>query len=367
MTSVTHHPQVGVPLPTRYWHPLADGRVQCDLCPRACKLHDGQRGLCFVRGAEHQQVLFYSWGRSSGFCIDPIEKKPLNHFLPGTPVLSFGTAGCNLACKFCQNWDMSKSRQMDRLLDQATPEQLVRAAKAHGCRSIAFTYNDPVVFLEYAVDVAAACHQQQLASVAVSAGYICPEPRRDFFAAMDAANIDLKAFTERFYQRICGGQLAVVLDTLQYLKHDTAVWFEITTLLVPGENDSNQELEALSRWIHDNLGDQVPLHFSAFHPDWKMNQLPCTPASTLSRARHIARAQGLQHVYTGNVHDRDGGSTWCPQCGALLIERDWYQLGHWGLDGNGRCATCATPLAGRFEERPGNWGARRQPVQLGLV
>ena len=366
MASSSHHPAPGAPLPTIYWHPIDDGRVQCDLCPRACKLHEGQRGLCFVRGCEQQQVMLYSWGRSSGFCIDPIEKKPLNHFLPGTPVLSFGTAGCNLACKFCQNWDMSKSREMDRLLDHATPEQLATAAVAQGCRSVAFTYNDPVVFLEYAVDVAAACHAQELFSVAVSAGYICPQPRRDFFAAMDAANIDLKGFSERFYHRLCGGQLATVLDTLCYLKQETQVWFEITTLLIPGENDGDAELAAMSRWIHDNLGSEVPLHFSAFHPDWKMRSTPRTPSATLDRARRIARDQGLSYVYTGNVHDPEGGSTWCRHCGALLIERDWYQLGHWGLDGNGCCARCGTSLPGRFEERPGTWGARRQPVRLGL-
>ncbi|MEH6472957.1 MAG: AmmeMemoRadiSam system radical SAM enzyme, partial [Halopseudomonas sp.] len=269
-----HPKQPGVPLPTQYWHRLDDGRIQCDLCPRACKLRDGQRGLCFVRGCEQQQVMLYSWGRSSGFCIDPIEKKPLNHFLPGTPVLSFGTAGCNLACKFCQNWDMSKSRQMDTLADQATPEALAEAALAHGCRSVAFTYNDPVIFLEYAVDVAQACREHGIHSVAVSAGYICPEPRREFFAAMDAVNIDLKAFNPNFYRKLCGGELHCVLETLEYLHHETNVWFEITTLLIPGENDSDSELEALCDWIAQHLGPDVPLHFSAFHPDWKMRDHP---------------------------------------------------------------------------------------------
>ncbi|WP_207063496.1 AmmeMemoRadiSam system radical SAM enzyme [Motiliproteus sp. SC1-56] len=349
---------------TRYWHRLEDDRIQCDVCPRRCKLHEGQRGLCFVRGRENDQVLLYTWGRSSGFCIDPIEKKPLNHFLPGTPVLSFGTAGCNLACKFCQNWDMSKSREMDTLMDQARPEELADAAHRLGCRSVAYTYNDPVIFLEYAIDVARACHAKDIKSVAVSAGYVCPEPRRDFFAHMDAANIDLKAFTERFYKKICGGELAPVLDTLLYLHHETDVWLEITNLLIPDENDSDEELEAMCAWLAQHLGPDVPIHFSAFHPDWKMRDKPHTPAATLTRARNIALQAGLRYPYTGNVHDEKGGSTFCHQCGALLIERDWYQLGHWGLDSKGRCGQCATPLPGIFEATPGTWGPRRQPVRL---
>lgn len=357
-------PQPNTPVPTRYWHRLDDDRIQCDLCPRACKLREGQRGLCFIRGCEQQQIMLYSWGRSSGFCIDPIEKKPLNHFLPGTPVLSFGTAGCNLACKFCQNWDMSKSRQMDTLADQATPEALAKTAKDHNCRSIAFTYNDPVIFLEYAVDVAQACHEQELNAVAVSAGYICPEPRRDLFAAMDAANIDLKAFNQGFYRKICGGDLHNVLETLEYLRQDTQVWFEITTLLIPGENDSTDELEAQCRWIEQHLGRDTPLHFSAFHPDWKMRDHPRTPASTLNRARQIGIDAGLNYVYTGNVHDPQGGSTFCPNCGDMLIERDWYQLGHWGLTADGHCHSCQHPIAGVFEAQPGNWGAKRQPIRI---
>ena len=221
----------------RYWHALDDGRIQCDVCPRFCKLHDGQRGLCFVRARDGDELVLTTWGRSSGFCIDPIEKKPLNHFLPGTPVFSFGTAGCNLTCKFCQNWDISKAREIDRLNDQASPETIARAAKQLGCRSVAFTYNDPVIFLEYAVDVAKACHAVGLKTVAVTAGYITPEPRREFYAHMDAANVDLKGFTEDFYHRLCGAQLAPVLETLEYLRHETKVWTEITTLLIPSEND----------------------------------------------------------------------------------------------------------------------------------
>ena len=201
--------------PTKYWHKLDDGRVQCDVCPRACKMHDGQRGLCFVRGVEGGEVRLYTYGRSSGFCVDPIEKKPLNHFLPGTSVLSFGTAGCNLACKFCQNWDMSKSREMDTLADRASPEQLASSALRLGCASVAYTYNDPVMFMEYAIDVADACRERGVRSVAVTAGYMCPQPRAEFYQHMDAANVDLKGFTERFYRKICGAELGAVLETLR--------------------------------------------------------------------------------------------------------------------------------------------------------
>jgi pyruvate formate lyase activating enzyme len=349
---------------TRYWHVLDDGRVQCDVCPRACKLHDGQRGLCFVRGAEAGRVKLFSYGRSSGFCVDPIEKKPLNHFLPGTSVLSFGTAGCNLACKFCQNWDMSKSREMDTLADGASPEDLARAAERLGCRSIAFTYNDPVVFMEYAIDAAEACRARGIKSIAVTAGYMCAEPRAEFYRHMDAANVDLKAFSERFYHKVCAGALAPVLETLEYLKQETPVWFEITTLLIPGENDSDAELDAMTRWIADRLGLDVPLHFTAFHPDWKMLDRPRTPAATLTRARRIARANGLRYVYTGNVHDADGGSTYCPGCGRLVIERDWYELGAWRLTETGACAQCGTQIPGLFAARPGAWGARRLGVRL---
>jgi pyruvate formate lyase activating enzyme len=351
--------------PTRYWRTLADGRVQCDLCPRACKLREDQRGLCFVRACHDGEVVLTTYGRSSGFCVDPIEKKPLNQFLPGTPVLSFGTAGCNLACKFCQNWDISKSRETDTLADQASPEALADAAARLGCRSVAYTYNDPVIFLEYAVDVAQACRERGIRSVAVTAGYVCEAPRRAFFGQMDAANIDLKAFTERFYHRLTGGHLQPVLDTLLYLKHETDVWFEITTLLIPDENDGPEEIEALSRWIMDHLGPDVPVHFSAFHPDWKMLDKPRTPPGTLTRARRIALEHGLRYVYTGNVHDREGDTTLCHGCGAPVIVRDWYVLHDWALDDEGRCRACGTQCAGVFDGPPGDWGAKRQPVRLG--
>jgi pyruvate formate lyase activating enzyme len=348
--------------PGRYWHRMEDGRLQCDVCPRYCKLHDGQRGLCFVRGRAGDAIVLTTYGRSSGFCIDPIEKKPLNHFLPGTPVLSFGTAGCNLTCKFCQNWDISKAREFDRLQDTASPEAIAQAAVRSGCRSVAFTYNDPVIFLEYAVDVAAACRERGIKTVAVSAGYICTEPRAEFFRHMDAANIDLKGFTEDFYRNLCSGRLAAVLETLRYLKHETDVWFEITTLLIPGENDSPAEVQALSRWVMEHLGPDVPLHFTAFHPDWKMRDRPPTPPATLHAARRIGLEAGLRYVYTGNIHDPAGQTTYCHGCGTSLIGRDWYDLDTWNLAADGNCDACGTRLAGVFEPRHGSWGRRRQPI-----
>lgn len=348
--------------PGRYWSNLPDGRIKCELCPRECQLREGQKGLCFVRARQQNQMVLTTYGRSSGFCVDPIEKKPLNHFLPGSSVLSFGTAGCNLACKFCQNWDMSKSREMDTLAHKAGPEQLAETSHQLGCKSIAYTYNDPVIFLEYAVDVAVAAREKGIQSVAVTAGYISAEPRKEFFAHMDAANIDLKAFSERFYHKICGGHLAPVLDTLQYLKQETQVWIELTTLLIPGENDSPREIEAMSRWIVDHLSPEVPLHFTAFHPDYKMRDKPVTTLEGVTRAREIAMKSGLKYVYSGNVHDTEGGSTWCPSCHHSVIERDWYRLGQWNIDAQGCCSRCGTWIAGIFEQKPGNWGRKRHPV-----
>ena len=347
-----------------YWHRLDDGRIQCDLCPRYCKLHDNQEGLCFVRARRGDKLVLTTYGRSSGYCIDPIEKKPLNHFYPGSPVLSFGTAGCNLACKFCQNWDMSKAREFDILADQASPDLIAKAAKELGCQSVAYTYNDPVIFMEYAIDVAKACRQYDIKSVAVTAGYICEEPRKEFFKYIDAANVDLKAFTERFYHKICGGHLQPVLDTLLYLAHETDVWIELTTLLIPGENDDSQELETMCGWVVENLGPDVPMHFTAFHPDWKMLNYPSTPTATLSKAREIAIAQGVRYAYTGNVHDEAGSSTYCHQCGEKLIGRDWYRLTAWHLDEKGCCASCGTKCAGHFHAQAGDWGAKRQPITL---
>ncbi|WP_418159228.1 AmmeMemoRadiSam system radical SAM enzyme [Benzoatithermus flavus] len=350
--------------PARHWHVLPDGRIQCDVCPRFCKLHDGQRGLCFVRARDGDRLVLTTYGRSSGFCIDPIEKKPLAHFLPGTPVLSFGTAGCNLTCKFCQNWDISKARAFDRLMDRADPEAIAEAALRTGCRSVAYTYNDPVIFLEYAVDVARACRARGIKNVAVTAGYVCAEARNELFELMDAANVDLKAFTEGFYHRLCTASLEPVKETLVWLKHETGVWLELTTLLIPDENDGDAEIEDLSRWVKEALGPDVPLHFTAFHPDWKMLDKAPTSKTTLQRARAIARRQGLRYVYTGNIRDPEGQSTRCHGCGTLLIGRDWHEITSWTLDAAGRCRACGEACAGVFEPRPGDWGSRRQPVTI---
>ena len=333
----------------RWWHLLPDGRMQCDLCPRDCRLHEGQRGLCFVRQRVGDRMFLTTYGRSSGFCVDPIEKKPLHHFYPGSSVLSFGTAGCNLACKFCQNWDISKSREMDTLMDAADPATIARAAKELGCKSVAFTYNDPVIFAEYALDVADACHAVGVKTVAVTAGYIHDAPRREFFAKMDAANVDLKAFTDDFYVKLTGAHLQPVLDTLVYLKRETDVWLEITTLLIPGRNDSPEEIDALTKWVAKELGPDVPLHFSAFHPDWKMSDIEATPPATLKRSREIALANGLHYVYTGNVHDLTGGTTFCPGCGTPALVRDWYRIMSHGIAADGRCKACGGAIAGRFD------------------
>jgi pyruvate formate lyase activating enzyme len=357
-------PTVESSYPGRWWHALADGRVQCDLCPRDCRLHEGQRGMCFVRKMEQGRMVLTTYGRSSGFCVDPIEKKPLNQFYPGTSVLSFGTAGCNLACKFCQNWDISKSKEMDRLQDAAAPDTIAQAAVKLGCRSVAYTYNDPVIFAEYAMDIADACRARGVKNVAVTAGYIHAEARREFYAKMDAANVDLKAFTEDFYFKLCGAHLAPVLETLVYLVKETEVWTEITTLLIPGKNDSDEELAAMSRWIFANLGPDVPLHFSAFHPDYRMTEVEATPPATLTRAREIALRAGLRYVYTGNVHDTTGGTTFCPGCREAVIVRDWYNINLYRLSEGGACLKCGTQLHGRYQKFGKPFGAKRIPVRL---
>lgn len=358
----------GFTIPTTYWHRLDDGRVQCDVCPRACKLRDGQRGVCFVRARETVDgvdgVVLTTYGRSSGFFIDPVEKKPLHHFLPGSPTFSFGTAGCNLACRFCQNWDISKSKEVDTLADEASPEAIARAAHELGCRSVAFTYNDPTIFLEYAIDVAQACHELGIRTVAVTAGYIESEPRRAFARHLDAANVDLKAFTHEFYRHVAMADLDTVLETIEYLHHETDVWMELTTLLIPGHNDGDEELHRMTQWVVEHVGPDVPMHFTAFHPNYKMLDVPPTPPETLARARRIAIENGVRFAYTGNVHDREGGSTSCPGCGTTVIERDWYRIGAYRLDDEGRCTSCDTRLPGVFDGPVGTWGARRQPVDM---
>lgn len=350
-------------VPARFWHALGDGRVQCDLCPRYCKLHEGQRGLCFVRKMDAQQMWLTTYGKSSGFCIDPIEKKPLNHFYPGSSVLSFGTAGCNLNCKFCQNWDISKSRKVDTLSQSASPTALAKTAAHHGCKSIAYTYNDPVIFLEYATDVAEAAHHIGVNNVAVTAGYINEAALPAFFRHMDAANIDLKSFNETFYRKICGGHLDNVLATLEYVRQETTVWLEITTLLIPGENDGSKEIETLSQWIAEHLGKNTPLHFTAFHPDWKMQKTPATPATTVINARKIALDNGLEYVYTGNIQDTQGSTTYCPECQHAVIRRSGYQLLAWNLSQDA-CHWCGHHIPGVFSDNPESWGNKRIPIQV---
>jgi len=351
--------------PARYWHRLDDGRIQCDLCPRDCKLNEGQRGACFVRGRSNDILVLTTYGRSSGFCVDPIEKKPLNHFYPGSSILSFGTAGCNLACKFCQNWDISKSRSSDKLADQASPEAIARIAFERKCKSVAFTYNDPVIFSEYAMDVADECHKLGVKTVAVTAGYMHDQPRREFFAKMDAANVDLKAFTDEFYFKQTGAHLQPVLDTLKYLSQETKVWVELTTLLIPGYNDSAHEIGQMSEWIAKELGTEVPLHFTAFHPDYKMINIPATSGAKLSEARQIALAAGLQYVYTGNVHDKTGGTTLCSKCKQTLVVRDWYQIKDYAVTDGGKCSHCGAVLAGHFEKFEKQHGRQRIPLVIG--
>lgn len=353
--------------PARYWHKLEDGRIQCDLCPRFCRLHEGQRAFCFVRARQGDQIVLTTYGRSSGFCVDPVEKKALNHFLPGTPVLSFGTSGCNLGCKFCQNWDISKAREYDVLAERASPEDIASTAQRLGCPSVAYTYNDPTIFHEYAVDTAIACHARGIKSIAVTAGFVCADPRADFYRHTDAANIDLKGFTENFYHNVCYAHLQPVLDTLIYVKHETQVWLEITTLLIHGLNDSEAELDEMTQWVVENLGPDVPWHFTAFHPDWRMRDIPPTPSKTLARARAIAMKNGVHYAFTGNVHDPAGQATYCHNCQALLIGRDGYEITAWHLSADGSCDKCHSHCSGVFNGSPGTWGSKRMPVAMGAA
>ena len=335
------------PAPARYWHPLDDGRVQCDLCPRHCRMRPGQHGFCFVRENHEGQLVLTTYGRSSGFAVDPIEKKPLYHVLPGSTALSFGTAGCNLACRFCQNWEISTARSTDRLQRSATPGQIAALAVRNGCSSVAYTYNDPIIFAEYAIDTAAACRQQGILNLAVTAGYITEVARGDFFGAMDAANVDLKSFNPAFYRQVVGGHLEAIQETLRFIAHETSCWLEITTLLIPGLNDSEAEVAALSEWVAAELTPDTPIHFTAFHPDNRLRNIPRTPLSTLKRAQTQAQSAGLKYVYTGNVVDDKGGTTYCPTCGHPLIVRTGFTVLRNELT-NPHCPTCQTPIPGRW-------------------
>jgi len=339
------------PPPARWWQPQPDGRILCTLCPRYCRMADGQAGFCFIRQNHGGQLVQLGYGRSTGFAIDPIEKKPLNHFFPGTPVLSFGTAGCNLGCKFCQNWDISKAKLDEQGLRRNTPDEVVDLAIARGAPSIAYTYNDPVIWAEYVTDIARAARRRGVHNVLVTAGYVTDEARPELYADVDAANVDLKAFTEDFYRKTIAFYLEPVLETLKWIRHKSSTWLEVTTLLIPGHNDGDDELRRLAQWFAANLGPDVPLHFTAFHPDFKMTDVPATPPETLRRARAIARAAGLRYVYVGNVHDEDGQTTTCARCERPLIGRDWYAITHFALE-RGACAHCGHPLPGRFGAAP---------------
>jgi len=357
MTTATNHP-------TKWWHLLEDGRVQCDVCPRHCRLKDGQAGHCFVRANAGNAVVLTTYGRSSGYCVDPMEKKPLSHFLPGTSILSFGTAGCNLACQFCQNWDISKSREVDTLAAEASPALVAAAAKHLGCTAVAFTYNDPVIFLEYALDVAAECRKLGIKTVAKTAAYMCEGPAREFFGAMDACSVDLKAFSEDFYARITYGHLKPVLDNILAIRRHTHSWLELTTLLIPGLNDSDAELDQMTRWVVDALGPDVPMHFTAFHPDWRMLDRPRTPPSTLKRARIMAMKNGVRYAYSGNILDEETASTYCHQCHHVLVGRVGYDITAWHLTDDGHCRQCGARCAGVFNGPAGDWGTRRLPVDM---
>jgi AmmeMemoRadiSam system radical SAM enzyme/AmmeMemoRadiSam system protein B/uncharacterized protein (TIGR00296 family) len=339
------------------------GRLICDLCPRACALREGDKGFCFVRENRAGQMVLTTYGHSTGFCIDPVEKKPLNQFYPNTSILSFGTAGCNLGCKFCQNWSISKSREVESLSESASPAAVAQAARQLGCKSVAFTYNDPVIWAEYAIDCAKACQAVGVKTVAVTAGYITPQARGPFYAVMDAANVDLKGFTEEFYQKLTLSHLQPVLDTLKWLKTETNVWFEITNLIIPQANDAVDELNHMCQWIYDHLGPDVPLHFTAFHPDFRLRDRPATPAHTLFKAYEIAVKHGLHYVYVGNIADVPRQTTYCPGCRKPLIVRAGYDLHQYAIQ-NGKCGYCRTPIAGRYDNQPGTWGPRRQPVRI---
>jgi pyruvate formate lyase activating enzyme len=330
-----------------WWEKTDNEKILCTLCPRYCKIGDGQPGFCYIR-QNHGGVLYsLGYGHPTGFAIDPIEKKPLFHFLPGTSVLSFGTAGCNLGCKFCQNWSISKSKLDELNSLTASPESVIALAKKHSAPSIAYTYNDPTIFGEYVIDISRIGREEGIKSVMVTAGYIDKKARKDIYKFIDAANVDLKGFTKRFYHKLTVSNLDDVLDTLLWLKNETDIWFEITTLLIPGENDSPDEIKNECGWILKNLGDSVPLHFTAFHPDFKMLDKERTPESTLTMARNIAFDEGIKFCYMGNVHNIEGQTTYCPNCIAKLIKRDWHSV-HFNKLINGKCPECGTQIPGVF-------------------
>ena len=332
----------------KYQNTLKD-RVQCLLCPRQCVLKNNQRGFCHIRQNIDGNVVLTSYGYNTGLAIDPIEKKPLYHFYPASRVLSFGTVGCNLGCKFCQNWNISKSKINPQKLNKTSPELIAQLAKKHKCKSVAFTYNEPNIFMEYAIDTAIACKNMEIKTVAVSAGYINPEPRAELFKYIDAVNVDLKAFNNDFYKRNCMASLQPVLETLKYIKKETDTWLEVTTLLIEGENDSEKELHSECEWIYENLGENVPIHFSAFRPSYKFSERSSTQIPTLIKAIEIAKSKGLKYVYSGNVSNPQTSTTYCKTCGKPVIIREGYFIASYNLDDEGRCEFCETKCDGQFE------------------
>jgi len=330
----------------RWWSPQGEQRVRCELCPRLCILDEGKAGYCRVRRNEGGRLSTEVYGSTSGWCVDPVEKKPLYHFLPGHPVFSFGTVGCNLGCVFCQNWGLSELGAQN-MLRPARPEQLVSAALAEGCGALAFTYNEPAIAAEFCIDTAQACHASGIRTIAVSSGYVSGEAREAFFGAMDAANVDLKGFSEAFYHRFCAGRLAPVLETLEYIARSRRTWLEITTLLIPGANDDPDEIRALCAWIREHVGAQTPLHFSAFHPDHRLMDASPTSTATLRRSRAIALEEGLRFVYLGNIRDREGSITVCPCCGETVIAREGYRVLALEIH-DGTCARCGALIPGVF-------------------
>jgi len=332
----------------QWWQPQNNGRVLCTLCPRHCKIGEGQAGFCYIRKNIDGELFSLGYGRPTAVAVDPIEKKPLNHFLPGTQILSIGTAGCNLGCKFCQNWSISKAKMDERNADEASPVDIIEAAESKRIPSIAFTYNDPIIFGEYVIDTSRLAREHNIRSVMVTNGYIGKEARPEVFQYIDAANVDLKAFSEKFYRELTFAHIQPVLDTLIWLKQETDIWLELTTLLIPGKNDTDEEIKSMCDWILNNLGDSVPLHFSAFHPAFRMKDIPATPVQTVLHARELALSAGLKYCYVGNVHQPEAQSTFCHNCQKTLIERNWHQI-HFLKIQNGKCLNCG-------QEIEGHWG-----------
>ena len=331
----------------KYQNILQNGKVQCTICPRNCILSDGQEGFCHVRKNINQNIELLTYGYNTGLAIDPVEKKPLYHFYPSSPILSFGTLGCNMGCLFCQNWDISKSKANPQNLNKTPPQEVVDIAKKYKCKSVAFTYNDPIIFFEYAIDTAKLCRENNIKTVVVTSGFINEEPAKEFFEYMDGANIDLKGFSQRFYGKNCLAKLQPVLDTIKYAVNETNCHIELTTMLIEGENDSSEEIQAECEWILENLGDNVPIHFSAFFPHFKFEDRKATSFEALIKAYNIAKTVGLKYVYTGNLSNIETSTTYRKNCGEPIIIRSGYQILEYHLE-NSECEYCSAICDGRF-------------------